>query len=75
MLYEGEGKVGSVMGRIMGTLPELRSHAKDLGPLLDVMSEANALTKSRISHVRSLLEEQAPELLEKEEACEKNRIA
>ena len=76
MLYEGEGKVGSVMGRIMGTLPELRSHAKDLGALIGRhVSEANTLAKSEgISHVRSLLEEQAPELLEKKKHVKKTGL-
>jgi len=67
--YEGEGKVGSVMGRIMGARADLRQQAKQLSALIaSEVDAANSLAKSEgLEHVRGLLEQKAPEMLEKRE--------
>ncbi len=67
--YEGEGQVGSVMGRIMGTREDLRQQAKQLSGLISSeVNTANSLAKSEgLEHVRELLAQSAPEMLEKKE--------
>jgi glutamyl-tRNA synthetase len=67
--YEGEGQVGSVMGRIMGTRADLRNQAKQLSGLISSeVNTANSLAKSEgLDHIRELLAQSAPEMLEKKE--------
>ena len=67
--YEGEGQVGSVMGRIMGTRADLRQHAKQLPKIISQeVNAANSLAKSEaLDHVREILAQSAPEMLEKKE--------
>ena len=67
--YEGEGQVGSVMGRIMGTRADLRQHAKQLPKIIsEEVNAANSLAKSEgLDHVREILAQSAPEMLEKKE--------
>jgi len=65
--YDGQGQVGSVMGRVMGENPDLRSQAKHLTPAIaSQVAEANALaTEKGLEHIRSILESEAPDALEK----------
>ncbi|MDG1525548.1 MAG: glutamate--tRNA ligase [Candidatus Thalassarchaeaceae archaeon] len=65
--YDGQGQVGSVMGRVMGENPDLRSQAKHLTPAIaSQVAEANALaTEKGLEHIRSILESESPDALEK----------
>ncbi|MEE3134920.1 MAG: glutamate--tRNA ligase family protein, partial [Candidatus Thermoplasmatota archaeon] len=65
--YEGKGQLGSVMGKVMGTFPEARKHAKELtGIIKEHVEKANNLAKEKgFEHLKNILEENAPELLEK----------
>ncbi|CAI8235226.1 MAG: Glutamine--tRNA ligase [Methanobacteriota archaeon] len=65
--YEGKGQLGSVMGKVMGTFPEARKHAKELtGIIKENVEKANNLAKEKgFEHLKNILEENAPELLEK----------
>ena len=65
--YDGEGQVGSVMGRVMGENPDLRARASELtGFIAEQVTEANALAAEMgLEHVRSILENESPDALEK----------
>jgi len=65
--YEGVGQVGSVMGRVMAENPDLREIAKTLsGHIATAVNEANSLaTNQGLEHIRSLLENESPDALEK----------
>lgn len=65
--YDGQGQVGSVMGRVMGENPDLRSQAKMLsGAIAKAVAEANALAASDgLDHIREILARENPEALEK----------
>ncbi|HJM67491.1 MAG TPA: glutamate--tRNA ligase [Candidatus Thalassarchaeaceae archaeon] len=65
--YDGQGQVGSVMGRVMGENPDLRSRAQELtGFIASQVAEANALaTEKGLDHIRSILEDESPDALEK----------
>ena len=66
--YEGRGKSGSVIGRLMGHKSELKAHAKDLIPIVgDAVKKANKIAIDEgLEKVKQLLESDAPELLENE---------
>jgi len=68
--YEGKGQAGSVIGRVMGSRPDLRQYGKIISPLIaKEVGIANDLAASHgIDHIREILETQAPELLEKKES-------
>ena len=65
--YDGQGQVGSVMGRVMGENADLRSRAKELtGFIAAQVNEANALAaENGLDHIRALLESESPDALEK----------
>ncbi|MEE2759235.1 MAG: glutamate--tRNA ligase [Candidatus Thermoplasmatota archaeon] len=65
--YDGQGQVGSVMGRVMGENADLRSRAKELtGFIATQVNEANALAAEKgLEHIRELLESESPDALEK----------
>ena len=65
--YDGQGQVGSVMGRVMGENADLRSRAKELaGFIAAQVNEANAMAAEKgLEHIRGLLESEAPDALEK----------
>lgn len=65
--YDGEGKVGSVIGRIMAERPDLRQHGGVIsGMLAAEVKAANDLAKSSgLDHLRSILAAEAPHLLVK----------
>jgi len=65
--YDGQGQVGSVMGRVMGENPDLRARAKELTEFIaSQVAEANALAAEKgLDHIRSILEDESPDALEK----------
>jgi len=65
--YDGQGQVGSVMGRVMGENPDLRTRAKELtGFISSQVTKANALAaENGLDHIRSILEDEYPDALEK----------
>ncbi len=65
--YDGQGQVGSVMGRVMGENPDLRAQAKQLtGVIAAQVAEANALAaENGLDHIRSILADESPDALEK----------
>ncbi len=71
--YEGKANPGSVIGRIMGSRTDLRPHGKTISPMIaKAVSEANSLANSKgLDHLRSILEAEAPHLLEQREKKER----
>ena len=65
--YGGKGQAGSVISRIMGSRADLRQHGKFIAPLVGKeVAKANAMAqKDGLDAVREILENEAPELLEK----------
>tara|TARA_B100001996_G_scaffold286149_1_gene226392 strand:+ start:3540 stop:5279 length:1740 start_codon:yes stop_codon:yes gene_type:complete len=65
--YDGKGQIGSVMGRVMGENPDLRSRAKDLTQFISKqVNEANALAMEKgLEYIRDILEKESPDALEK----------
>ena len=65
--YDGQGQVGSVMGRVMAENPDLRSQAKQLTAFIaSQVAEANALAAEEgLEHIRTILENESPDALEK----------
>ena len=72
--YNGNGKSGSVLGRLLSEFPDLRSSAKDLIPLIsDHVEEANSIAKNDgLDRVREILEGTNPEALNREK--QKKRV-
>ena len=64
--YSGKAAPGSVIGRIMSIRQDLRQHGKILSPLIaKKVAQANKLaTDEGLDYLRSILETEAPELLE-----------
>ena len=64
--YSGKAAPGSVIGRIMSMRQDLRPHGKILSPLIaKKVAQANKLaTDEGLDYLRSILETEAPELLE-----------
>jgi glutamyl-tRNA synthetase len=65
--YEGKAAVGSVIGRLMASRSDLRPHGKIVNGLVaQMVVEANDLAaKEGLDHLRSILQAEAPHLLEK----------
>lgn len=65
--YDGQGQVGSVMGRVMGENADLRSRAKELtGFIAAQVKVANDLAAEKgLDHIRELLASESPDALEK----------
>ncbi len=65
--YDGEGQAGSVMGRVLGENPDLRSKAKSISPHIQTaVAEANSLAANRgLDHLRDILSTESPDALEK----------
>lgn len=65
--YSGKGQAGSVISRIMGSRADLRQHGKFIAPLVGKeVAKANAMAQEDgLDAVREILENEAPELLEK----------
>ena len=71
--YEGKASPGSVIGRIMGMNADLRPHGKMISPMIaKAVAEANNLAGSQgIEHLRGILENEAPHLLEERQKKER----
>lgn len=71
--YEGKANPGSVIGRIMGMNADLRPHGKTLSPMISkAVVEANSLAGSQgVEHLRRILEDEAPHLLEERQKKER----
>ena len=67
--YEGKAAVGSVIGRIMGMREDLKQHGKYVtGLVAKSVADANTMAAEQgLDAVRSVLEREAPHLLEKRE--------
>jgi glutamyl-tRNA synthetase len=67
--YEGKAAVGSVIGRIMAMRDDLKQHGKAVtGLVAQEVNAANQMAKEHgLDRLRIVLEEEAPELLEKRE--------
>jgi len=67
--YDGKGQAGSVISRIMGSRQELRQHGKIIAPMVaKEVAAANELSITNgLDHVRNILQNEAPEMLEKKE--------
>ena len=67
--YEGKAAIGSVIGRIMAMRGDLRQHGKAVtGLVAQQVNAANAMAgEDGLDAVRSVLEAEAPHLLEKRE--------
>ena len=65
--YDGKGQAGSVQGRVLGENTELREQAQFLYAIITpVVEEANNIWAEKgADEVRRILEEEAPEVLEK----------
>ena len=65
--YDGKGQVGSVQGRVLGENIELREQAQFLYAIITPMVEEanNIWAEKGADEVRRILEEEAPEALEK----------
>ncbi len=65
--YEGKGQTSSVMGKVMGTFPEIRQYAKELTDIIKKsVDEANQLASTHgLTHLKEILEVNAPHLLER----------
>ena len=72
--YNGSGKSGSVLGRLLSEFPELRANAKQLIPLISKqVDESNMLAnKFGLEHVKEILKMTNPEALNREK--QKKRI-
>ena len=71
--YEGKANPGSVIGRIMGMNADLRPHGKTISPMIaKAVVEANMMAGSHgVEHLRSILQEEAPHLLEERQKKER----
>ncbi len=71
--YNGSGKSGSVLGRLLSEFPDLRGKAKALIPMISKqVDESNMLANNHgLDHVREILEETNPEALNREKQKKK----
>ncbi len=71
--YNGKGQVGSVMGRVLGERPELRSQAKEIASLIaSEVQLANARAEREgVAKLRDELADADPSRLEKRKATPK----
>lgn len=71
--YNGSGKSGSVLGRLLSEFPDLRGKAKELIPMISKqVDESNMLANNHgLDHVREILEETNPEALNREKQKKK----
>lgn len=71
--YEGKANPGSVIGRIMGMNADLRPYGKIISPLIaKAVVDANMMAGSDgIEHLRNILQNEAPHLLEERQKKER----
>tara|TARA_B100001094_G_C18166536_1_gene792432 strand:+ start:504 stop:2213 length:1710 start_codon:yes stop_codon:yes gene_type:complete len=74
--YAGEGKSGSVLGRVLGERSDLRPNARDLMIIIDYeVEQANSLAKKKgLGAVRDELEGIDPEALRREKHKKKDGL-
>ena len=67
--YEGKAAVGSVIGRIMAMRDELKQHGKFVTRLVatEVNNANEVANEDGLEAIRTILQEEAPHLLEKRE--------
>ena len=67
--YEGKAAAGSVIGRIMAMREDLKQHGKAVTSIVasEVMNANELASDQGLDAVRSILEKEAPHLLEKRE--------
>ena len=68
MEYDGSGQAGSVLGRLLSEMKELRPKARELRGLVQLLvDEANEIASvDGVDAVRKLLEETNPEAFHRE---------
>jgi glutamyl-tRNA synthetase len=71
--YEGKAVPGSVIGRVMATMTELRQHGNVVSPLIiQAVTEANSIAASQgLDALVEILQNEAPHLLMKREKKER----
>jgi len=71
--YEGKGAAGSVIGRIMSMRTDLRQYGGQISPMVaQSVQKANTLAQEQgLDHIQSILEVEAPHLLEGRQKQEK----
>lgn len=70
--HDGKAQTGSVVGKLLGEKPELRSKAKEIARLVgEVVQEVNSLS---LSEQKGIVEERWPEALVKEKVEEEKRL-
>ena len=74
--YNGAGRAGSVLGRILGERKDLRSKARELKVLVDFeVNEANNMAQNEgVSAVRELLENTNPEALNRQKQVKRTGL-
>ena len=74
--YDGAGQSGSVLGRILGERPDLRSKARELKQLVDIeVDDANIMAQDKgIEEVRELLESTNPEALNRQKQVKRTGL-
>ena len=74
--YDGAGQSGSVLGRILGERPDLRSKARELKQLVEIeVNDANEMAQNKgITEVRELLESISPEALNRQKQVKKTGL-
>ena len=74
--YDGAGQSGSVLGRILGERPDLRSKARELKQLVEIeVNDANEMAQNKgITEVRELLESISPEALNRQKQVKKTGV-
>lgn len=74
--YDGAGQSGSVLGRILGERPDLRSKARELKQLVDIeVKNANDMAQNEgIIVVRQLLETINPEALNRQKQVKRTGL-
>jgi len=72
--YDGQGKDGSVLGRLLSEMQELRPRARELRELVRLhVEEANRIASEKgVDEVRKILEDSNPEALHREK--QKKRV-
>jgi len=70
--HDGKAQTGSVVGKLLGEKPELRSKAKEIARLVgEVVQEVNSLS---LSEQKGIVEERWPEALVKKKVEEEKRL-
>ena len=73
--YDGKGSAGSVIGRVMSIRQDLRQYGKIISPIVaQNVAKANQLAAEKgIKHLKEILENEAPDLLQEREKKERRK--